>query len=217
MASPGELVRVMAEVLGVPKAAVVQHDRNLLLAGKRSKGGRGRSAARVTVSDAANLLIPVAAASLIKDTVEAWADYFTLPPDNSDSEKLSWHVPLAKLQALSPTHSFGDAVVALIGAARDGSLQQFWESQSDRGDRSAPSRRSLSITLQAVPRPQARISFETGQYSQSIFYSHPMPIEDEGFAKWAEEIQNRHGSGDLITLRSISQKTLFAIGELLNT
>ena len=60
MATPGQLVQVMADILGIPKATVTQYDRVLAEKGLRSKGGRGTSAARVTSRDAANLLIALA-------------------------------------------------------------------------------------------------------------------------------------------------------------
>ena len=47
MASPGELVQLMADILGTSKASVVQYDRTLSEHGLRSRGGRGTSAARV--------------------------------------------------------------------------------------------------------------------------------------------------------------------------
>src|SRR5439155_17694246 len=68
MATPGQLVKCIAEALGIPEPTVVQYDRLLAENGLRSKGGRGTSAAKVTAVDAANLLIaimgsPVAGAS----------------------------------------------------------------------------------------------------------------------------------------------------------
>jgi hypothetical protein len=41
VATPGKLVRAVADMLGAPEATVIQHDRNLVAAGLRSKGGRG--------------------------------------------------------------------------------------------------------------------------------------------------------------------------------
>src|SRR5258707_15474353 len=60
MATPGQLVECVAAALNVPRATVVLYDRILAENGLRSKGGRGRSAAKVTVEDAANLLIAIA-------------------------------------------------------------------------------------------------------------------------------------------------------------
>src|SRR4051812_5015787 len=76
MGSPGELVRCVARVLKVSEATVVQYDRNLAEAGLRTKGGRGRSAARITSQDAANLLIVIAGAPItgatVKETLATW-------------------------------------------------------------------------------------------------------------------------------------------------
>jgi hypothetical protein len=60
MATPGQLVECVAAALNVPKATVVLYDRVLAEAGLRSKGGRGKSAAKVNAVDAANLLIAIA-------------------------------------------------------------------------------------------------------------------------------------------------------------
>jgi hypothetical protein len=60
MATPGQLVECIAAALNVQKATVVLYDRVLAEAGLRSKGGRGKSAAKVTAVDAANLLIGIA-------------------------------------------------------------------------------------------------------------------------------------------------------------
>src|SRR5258705_11448956 len=59
MATPGQLVKCIAEALGIPEPTVVQYDRLLSENGMRSKGGRGTSAAKVTAVDAANLLIAI--------------------------------------------------------------------------------------------------------------------------------------------------------------
>src|SRR4051812_9790994 len=79
MATPGQLVKCIAEALGIPAPTVVQYDRLLAENGLRSKGGRGNSAANVTPIDAANLLIaimgsPVAGAS-IKPAIEVCKTY----------------------------------------------------------------------------------------------------------------------------------------------
>lgn len=59
MTTPGQLVQGMATALGLPKETVTVFDRHLSEAGFRTKGGRGRSAARVTARDAANLLVAI--------------------------------------------------------------------------------------------------------------------------------------------------------------
>ena len=73
MATPGQLVQVMSDVLGISKATVIPYDRVLSENGLRSKGGRGTSAAQVNSRDAANLLMALAASPIfglsVKDAV----------------------------------------------------------------------------------------------------------------------------------------------------
>ena len=59
MATPGQLVRTMATVLGVPEPTLTQYDRHLAEAGLRQIRGRGTSAAEVSAEDAANLLVAI--------------------------------------------------------------------------------------------------------------------------------------------------------------
>lgn len=97
---------MVAEVLGVPEATVILHDRNLSLAGLRSMGGRGRAVARVTYTDAANLLIAVAGSRNVKDsakTVEAYASLAT-----------TFRPALARTGQPIPFDTFRDALAFLV-------------------------------------------------------------------------------------------------------
>ncbi len=124
MATPGQLVRTMANVLGIPEPTVAQYDRHLAEAGLRRVGGRGTSAAKVSATDAANLLIaimgsPVSGAS-IKSAKETCDNYGYLParPNFSDTTRFSDH-GLITLAKLGKKHKFRDALIALIeGASR---------------------------------------------------------------------------------------------------
>ena len=75
VASPGELVRKFSELLGIAERTIVLHDRNLVVAGLRSKSGRGNSAARMTARDAAHLLVAVLGSSHVKDSAETVRRY----------------------------------------------------------------------------------------------------------------------------------------------
>src|SRR5690606_10667084 len=109
MATPKELVAKIAAMTGVPEGTVIQHDRNLSVAGLRTVGGRGRAAATVTYQDAANLLIAVAGSRNVKDSVKTVQEY-------------------AELKARDPMvfdddgkdvirgRTFGDALAALLEA-----------------------------------------------------------------------------------------------------
>ena len=123
MATPGQLVETMADVLGVPAATVSQYDRQLAEAGLRTSGGRGTSAAKVTATDAANLLIailgsPVSGAS-IKVARQMCETLGALPARRASSTKLR-KFGFDSLAALPRTHTLRDAVSALIEAASTG-------------------------------------------------------------------------------------------------
>jgi hypothetical protein len=127
MATPGQLVKCIAEALSISKASVVQYDRMLAENGLRSKGGRGTSAAKVTAVDAANLLIaimgsPVIGAS-IKPAIEVCKTYGGLPlkvggtPDNMETFRT---LGLPTMSKLPTSHTLRDGIAALIEAASVG-------------------------------------------------------------------------------------------------
>jgi hypothetical protein len=124
MATPGELVHVMAGVLGVSGATITQYDRVLAENGLRSKSGRGRSAAKVTSRDAVNLLIAVATSPLFgssaKDAVRNCKVYGSMPIVAPRSSKNFSQLGLPILDSFPQEHSFGDALSALIDAVGEG-------------------------------------------------------------------------------------------------
>jgi hypothetical protein len=123
MATPGELVEVMAKALGVPAPTVVVHDRNLVIAGLRSKGGRGRSAVHVTERDAAHLLVALLGSAQVRDSVHTVKRYAKTrcvkKSSGADGFKRSG---IKELMELGDDHSFLDALEALIIAAGNASV-----------------------------------------------------------------------------------------------
>jgi len=119
MATPGQLVQVMANVLGISKATVVQYDRVLSEHGLRSKHGRGTSAAQVTSRDAANLLTAIAASSPLglsaKDAVEICKRFSALVSGGPARAKAEVSkLGFKRLVSLPDGHSFGKALAALV-------------------------------------------------------------------------------------------------------
>jgi hypothetical protein len=127
MATPGQLVKCIAEALSIPEPSVVQYDRLLAENGLRSKGGRGTSAAKVTTVDAANLLIaimgsPVIGAS-IKPAIEVCKTYGRLPlkvGGASENMKTFRTLGLTTMSKLPPSHTLRDGIAALIEGASVG-------------------------------------------------------------------------------------------------
>jgi len=128
MATPGQLVQVMADTLGISKATVTQYDRVLAENGLRSRGGRGTSAARITSRDGANLLIALAVSPILsssaKDAAANCEAYASLPVLGGDlsTRKNFAKFGLPTLADLPKGHSFGDALSALIDAAAKGEV-----------------------------------------------------------------------------------------------
>ena len=135
MATPGELVKVIAATLGEDEATVTQHDRNLLIAGLRTKGGRGRSAAKVTAHDAARLLTSVLGSHRVRDGVDTVRRYL-----QTQEHHAHWHqhhpdelrgmgkpnvwedYGIPELASLPREHTFIDALAVLITLASEGRL-----------------------------------------------------------------------------------------------
>jgi hypothetical protein len=111
--TPGQLVKAVAIALDVPEETVVQHDRNLVVAGLRTKGGRGRSAPSVTPRDAARLITAVLGSVKVKDSapVVGFLEAARVSPGRQGYSPL----PFPRFCELPPDHSFVDALTAIIG------------------------------------------------------------------------------------------------------
>ncbi|MDP2376090.1 hypothetical protein [Reyranella sp.] len=131
MATPGELIKAVAKATGTSEPTVTQHDRNLFLAGLRTKGGRGTSAAKVTARDAAHLLTSILGSDQVKDSAETVQRYsdsvehhnrmFKAHPKETPKGWTSIYGPvgLPALDSLPEDHSFIDALAVLIGLSMD--------------------------------------------------------------------------------------------------
>jgi hypothetical protein len=116
--TPGQLVNAVAIALNVPAETVVQHDRNLVVAGLRTKGGRGHSAPKVTPLDAARLVVAVLGSARVLDSVETARTFEQAVYFGQDKER-SFD---AALMRLPDGHSFVEALAELIADA-SGPLQ----------------------------------------------------------------------------------------------
>lgn len=232
MASPGEMVKRVAEVLGAPEATVTVHDRNLAAAGLRTKGGRGKSAAKMTAGDVANLLLAVAGSSMVKDTVQTVEDFADLPARGGEKSgevngKIQHHgnapdvweladFPVNSLKKLPSGHTLKDALVALIEAAADGSLSAAIEGlpRKEVQGHKIPNPFRIEVTLFG-PYPQATVRIYCNTFSEKHSYSK-IPTDMEALTKWSKELEaDPQFQGDLKQIREFSSKTLMAMGDLL--
>lgn len=234
------MVKRIAEASGIPEATVTVHDRNLADAGLRTKGGRGRSAAKMSATDVANLLVAVAGSSMVKDAVQTVEDYSALPSRSGSTslrkDSQSFHhsgnsppgwdlssFPVPALQSLPANHSLRDALVALIEAAADGSLeaaadslpvQEFGRSREE-GSWKLRGFWGIEVSLSG-PYPQAKIRIYCRDFSETHHYS-AIPSDAAEIMKWAEAMDAKGGGGDLKQIREFSAKTIMAMGELLKS
>jgi hypothetical protein len=124
LATPKQLVEVIANIFNVSEATVTVHDRNLSVAGLRTMAGRGRAAAQVTSRDAANLMVAVAASRNVKDSV------YTVEQFGGLQSKRNWDSYLLnppEMKGLGKNHTVVEAIAALIESAMNGTLEECVE------------------------------------------------------------------------------------------
>jgi hypothetical protein len=224
MPSPGELVRTVADALGLPEATVVVHDRNLVTEGLRRKGGRGLSAAKVTARDAAHLLTAVLGSGQVKDSASSVRRYSeTRPLESASSDAGFAKIGIAELANLPAEHSFVDAMEALIASAASGSLTQ---AMLDVPAGSRPMKSDATPLIQVAALTPGtvgdiRVAGTRGGMSASVRYALPSPWAhskhppDDEVEGWEAKIAEHGVDTDLEQYRRISAKTIMRIGELL--
>lgn len=141
--TPGQLNHAVAIATDTPEETVTQHDRNLVTAGLRTKGGVGRSAPHVTVLDAARLFTATLGSSRRKDsvdTVRAFEESVYRPSTLTTTlvdtfYKTGEPLPPGLLEDADPTikglrndHNFIEALAALIEDAS----APVWAKQPDQ-------------------------------------------------------------------------------------
>lgn len=209
MATPGQLVQTMADVLGIPATTVAQYDRQLAEAGLRTVGGRGTSAAKVTAIDAANLLITVLGSPVsgpsIKAAKQTCHTFGSLPVDHSfsDTQKFK-QFGLLSLAELPKKHTFREALATLIQGASEGELFRT----SDRDDELMEDDFLFGVTVESTTRWAAISGDSVGAGDPSdISYLRyrsfePGPKQYEWMAS------------DLLQRREITYRTLRVLGNL---
>jgi hypothetical protein len=110
--TPGELVKAVSIALDIPEETVVQHDRNLAVAGLRTMGGRGRSAPSVTHRDAARLVASILGSVRVKDSASVVGRLDQVKVLSKRKEYAL--LPFPRVLELPENHSFIDALTAII-------------------------------------------------------------------------------------------------------
>jgi len=219
VASPGELVRKFSELLGIAEPTIVLHDRNLVVAGLRSKSGRGNSAARMTARDAAHLLVAVLGSSHVKDSAETVRRYRETRFHKSGSGGYD-DSTIAALRNLPPDHSFVDAIEALIAAAAAGSLELYINVSEIEGQKIGYEA-IVEITVQ-TPGQLGDISIRGGDASGHGRYGLPDPYDQhqslhppiEEVDAWKQKANDYYVKSDLTQYRMVTAKTILELGKI---
>jgi hypothetical protein len=149
--TPGQLVKAVSIALDVSEETVVQHDRNLVVAGLRTTGARGRNAPSVTPLDAARLVAGVLGSVKVKDTVQVVqsleATKVMLGRDGYSP------LPFPRFGELQPRdHSFVDALTAIIEETNTSQMFEDFAGYARRFGGLAIHVRNWGATISYLPR-----------------------------------------------------------------
>ncbi|MFN7231115.1 MAG: hypothetical protein ACK5U9_04745 [Brevundimonas sp.] len=207
-ATPGQLKSTLARVFAYPESAIDYPWRALREAGLVTKGGRGRSAAKVTARDAARLVIAVAGSVPSSEVVASARRYGALAGDWSIQPNFS--VP----DWLSVSSTLEDLLTAMIAAAGDGRFQAFTNEMRSPSDENplAPGHCFVEISLLG-PFPQAsvRVAATHGQ-GMAVFSEWPSDVDQIRDYKFMDA-----DLGGLDTSRRFNDGTIKILGELIGS
>lgn len=213
MTSPGELVSMMSAVLGIPEATVYIYARHLREAGLISKGGRGRSAAKMTPLDASRLLLAFLSTETAALAAQAVIDFGSLKCTNS---KLNGDPDLT-LEALfgkklPPPISFENTLAALISGFSDHEFIRVVEKSSW----GSPQHPLLPLMSACVYESKlgAEINIHNNKYSFSFLSASKKPTKHD--AAEFEKFHDRWFKGLRVT-REITVLEICRIGDFLRT
>ena len=171
--TPGQLVKAVAIALDVPEETVVQHDRNLAVAGLRTTGGRGRSAPEVTHRDAARLVASILGSVKVKNSasVVEQLDQAKVLTKRKDYASL----PFPRLFELPENHSFIDALTAIVEEVDTPQMFEDFPEFARRFEHLWISSSGLEGNISRVP--DRKVTGERGRLKDmiDILYLRPSP------------------------------------------
>jgi hypothetical protein len=226
MASPGQLVEALTEVLRLPRTTPLVHDRHLVVAGLRSKHGRGRGAAKVTPGDAARLLVAIIGSATLEDSVRTVERYAATRVAASESGGSPYaRLGIAELEALPKDHSLIDAVEAVIASASTGSLARMMD-EWRKGTRATRAMVAPLIDVSVLvvgTLGGLRIAGLDGGRTAAVRYALPSAISRKGGKRssgreldaWAAAARASRGDSDYERSGRVSERTILRLADLL--
>jgi hypothetical protein len=236
MATPGKLIKVVADVLGIPEATATTYYRSLREAGLVTKSGRGPSAAKMTVRDAVQLLIAAGGSRAEKDTAEKIVRDFDRVQADHSWRRMARPVPggepgwldgdgtegdgawvldgfsIPQLQSLPARHSLADALTALIEAVMADAIVPAHSALSSYG---------IIVSLYG-PEPHAGIEIDLHgggnfSYREEVGYQLAEQIDKHpgNHAEIEQSVRRAYGNGDLKITRQFTHRTIYEIARLM--
>lgn len=211
MARLSDLVFTLSRVLGTPEPRLRLFARHTREGGFITTKGRGTSAAEMTTTDAANLVLAVMGTDTAKEVATTVETFRRLVPNQLPK---NWSkLGIGLVQDLPEDHTFGDAMEALIDAAIDGSLKSFLTMPSTGNDeKGVVFPLDIIVTIYS-PLMNARIIFSTHDNRIGpVTYYDP---NQEVMNSWDNDSLKTLRAGDLDRTCAISGVTFLEIGDLL--
>ena len=222
MASPGQLVDVVAKWFGLTPSTVTQFDRLLAKNGLRTKGGRGLSAARMTSRDAANLIIAIAGSQhlgpSIKDAIESHVFFANMP-----YEPIVW--PDDVKESLAAKRKAIEAEYNVPKLRDDGTFIELRSAVPSFSK--VPDRHTfvdaLTTLIDAVRNSEIKYHADHKISARAFvtldgFGSADISIDLPDLRRWSLRYRTtkRLKASDLYWRRSFSIRTMVAVGRILN-
>jgi hypothetical protein len=223
MATLSELVDMVAQVEGLDASTVGLIARNLREAGHIVTGGRGLSAAKMRIQDAANLLIAVNASSIVREAAAQVVLYRDLV-----ARELVWPKETRRPKVYG---TFGEALELIIECALQKKLPETFLSQRVDDNLSSAFARghaAISITFEK-PSPSSHVhiapqSGVTGTRSAAVDQS-PAPELARTLSSFSRQLSFHFGEhrsrGSLVSRTdrqeqtTIGSKTIYAVAQVL--
>ncbi len=219
-------MQALADALSVPKTTPLVHDRHLVVAGLRSKHGRGRGAAKVTAGDAARLLVAIMGSATLEDsvaTVERYAATRAAASETRGHPYVGLGIP--ELESLPKDHSFTDALEALIASAAGGSLAALMDEwrAGTRATRAMVAPLIEVSVLVVGTLGEMRIAGVKEGRTAAVRYTRPLPASRKGGTRssgrkldaWAVAARASRGDSDYERSGRVSERTVLRLAELL--
>jgi hypothetical protein len=214
MAVISDLVRAVAKAEGIDEDTVALFARRAREGGFISQKGRGRSAAQMSVSDAANLIIGVNGSVSAPDVGVEIARYRALRTTAFGMRR----VERSPLRTVTNDLSFGSAIEGLLALCHPAALPSL-EISLDREVGKQDRAKALAKNIQ-LPRTRIEIEFRRPATRAQIkivrpaFYQNRLyesTIHDVEFEAEGDDVAGLHDRRDTVVITDVTLRTVAAV------